>query len=560
LDKCSGNGILRVFGSVMLIARWSRIAAALFAPVVSLTPILSAAYSNLIATGDGNTVYFQAETGFVSKSWYVARLASSSPFVEELRESVADVSNTGAVFASASYGERFCGFGGSTCFTAASCSASFAIRGLGISITGSNWRTLIRLDRAGGLAWIDQDKDCTGFGPAPPAPLSGLYQWSSLRQLAPANGAKLANTRFGRRAMTDQGRALVFVGPQLSWLDASGVRPIRHIAGVIEAVADGTGANIVYVESATGQLHWIAGEDEALGLSGSAPALSDDGRTLFFLGADESLLRYDRATRTVRRLGRETYSSFTLGGIWGVFAATAGGKLVRIDIDSELESTVLGPLPEIQSADAPSIPASTVCPVICYGAIDRGLVLGRGMVVVLRGRFLDAAGWRVRSDELDTPLNRLSATAAWFQIPSDSRLTTDRRPLEIYHREHPIKASALRHVQERVIACLGTLHQDYTSVVTNDNRATPGEIVHVFMTGLRGAETVPDGAPNPVDHLVPIADPPALADLGASEPLFFGLAPGLVGIQQLDLRIGRASQELSLFRDVTSFGCAPPPV
>ena len=542
----------------MLRMRWSRITPAVFA---SFTPILSAAYSNLIATADGNTVYFQVETGFVSRSWYVARDASSVPVVEEVRDSVADVSNSGAVIASASYGERFCGFGGSRCFAAAPCSASFGILGAGINITRSNRRTLVRLDRAGRMAWIDENAGCFGIGDNfPPPPLNGLYESSSLRQIVPANGAKLASERFGRRTITDSGRALVFVGAQLSWLGSTGVRPIRHVAAAFEGVADASGSNVVYVKSAVGSFHWIAAEDEDLGLTGSAPALSDDGRTLVFLGADQTLQLYDRVTRAGRRLGSETYSSFTLGGNQTVFAATAGNKLVRFDIASSFESTLLEPYPEIQSADVASIPGQIVCPVICYGAIDRGLVMGRGMVVVLRGRFLDEAGWRVLSPELDAPLNALSAAAAWFQVPSDSPLNTDRQPLQIYHPAHRVRATALRHVEERVVTCFGTLHADYRSLVTNDNRASPGEIVHVFMTGLKSLEPVPDGAPNPVDRLIQVADPPTFTDPGASERLFFGLAPGLIGIQQLDLRILRPSEDQSLFKDVSSFNCAPPPI
>jgi uncharacterized protein (TIGR03437 family) len=536
----------------MLRTRWSRIA--VFA---SFTPILSAAYSNLIATADGSTVYFQVETGFVSRSWYVARNAGSVPVVEEVKDSVADVSNSGAVLASASYASRVCGFAGSTCFLAPSCSAGFTIRGPGIDVTNSRWRTLIRLDREGGLAWINQDSVCSMMGSAPPAALNGLYQSSSLRQVAPASGTKLANERVGRRAITDRRRALVFAGPQLSWLDSTGVRPIRHVAGAYEAVADAAGANVVYVESEVGGLHWIAADDEKLGLTGSAPALSDDGRILAFLGEDESLQIYDRGTRTARRLGPDTYSSFTLGGGQTVFATTAGNKLVRVDIASGAQSVLLEPFPEIQSTDTPQVASVIACPLVCY-APESWLGVGRGMVVVLRGRFLDQRELRVRSGGWDTPLNALSATAAWFQVPSDSALTSDRSTLEIYNLDHPVKARARLYVQERVVTCFGTLHQDYRRFVASDNRATSGEIVHVFMTGLRGIEPVPDGAPNPFDHLVLIADPPAFADPGASERLFFGLAPGLIGIQQLDLRVVRPSQDPSLFKDVTSFNCTSP--
>src|SRR5690348_8455614 len=125
--------------------------------VAVFAPILSAAYSNLIATADGAAVYFQVDTGLVSGSWFAARNSSSGQVVESLNGSLgghelADVSGSGAVLASASFGERYCGFAGSTCFTAPSCLATFAIQGPGIQVSNSRRQTFIRLDRSGGLA------------------------------------------------------------------------------------------------------------------------------------------------------------------------------------------------------------------------------------------------------------------------------------------------------------------------------------------------------------------------------------------------------------------------
>jgi hypothetical protein len=121
--------------------------------------------------------------------------------------------------------------------------------------------------------------------------------------------------------------------------------------------------------------------------------------------------------------------------------------------------------------------------------------------------------------------------------------------------------------QDRVITCFGTLHQDFSRVVSAKDPAAPGEIVHlvynpehpIVLTGLQGVESIPNGSPNPLDHLIAIMDSPMLADPGAVDTLFFGLAPGLIGLQQLDIRIRRAAieQESS---GVNPFECAPPPI
>ena len=90
-------------------------------------------------------------------------------------------------------------------------------------------------------------------------------------------------------------------------------------------------------------------------------------------------------------------------------------------------------------------------------------------------------------------------------------------------------------------------------MVTVENPARIGEIVHLFLTGLRGAETIPDETPNPTDHIVPVVNAPQLSNPNAFEVLFFGLAPGLVALQQLDMRIRAPTPEVFP-------GCAAPAI
>ena len=97
----------------------------IFAVAAALAPSLSAGYSNLIATSDGNAVYLQAKTGFVSESWYVVRNSSSGL---AQNGSIADVSGTGTALVFASYADRYCGTAGSTCFVRAPCVASWVAK------------------------------------------------------------------------------------------------------------------------------------------------------------------------------------------------------------------------------------------------------------------------------------------------------------------------------------------------------------------------------------------------------------------------------------------------
>jgi hypothetical protein len=518
------------------------------AVALAFAPVLSAGYSNLIATADGTTVYFQV-VGFGPESWYALR----TPAIEPVNLPLADVSASGAVVASALDAERYCGFAGSSCFLQPDCQADFSIQGPGIQTGNSRRRTFVRLDRMGAIAWIDQDSGCGGLGlpPLPPA-LNGLYDSSTLRQIAPARGAKLANQRHGRRVITDGGRALTFVGIQLTWLDAAGSHPIRHVAGAFEAVTDQMGDSIVYTEAPAGELHWIGAQDDDLGLSGSAPALSDDGRTLVYLAADGSLQVYDRATQVVQQLGADTYVSFMLSSD-AIFAVTSDDRLVRIEVASGAASDLLQPFPEIATVAAPS--GGPICPLVCYGTPKPSFAVDPGMIVALRGRNMDQPGWSARfktsgADVVaDIAINVRSEKAAWFQVPSDLDVSNSSgvQNLEIYNPNLPFNFGAQVSVADTAIACFATFHEDFSRRVLTDDPASLGEIVHLFLTGLHG-----DGAVNV----------PALADPGAVEVVSSGLVPRLIGIQRLDLRILRAQsdQQFSLFNNVPAFGCAPPAV
>jgi hypothetical protein len=385
----------------------------------------------------------------------------------------------------------------------------------------------------------------------------GLYEIgsSSLTQIAAPQDIldkRLANGKYGRRLITTRGQVLIFSGIQLNWLDTTGMHPIRHVAGAFEAVTDAAGNNLVYVEAPVGELHWIANlVDEDLGLVGSAPAMTEDGSTLVFLASDGSLQIYDRASRGAHRLENDMFLEFTLGGN-AAFAVTSDDRLVRIDLATGDVATWLDPLPDIQSVDAPVI--GFPCNTVCYSLTDPGLAIAGGMILVLRGMYLDQPGWRARIGAADTALNPISSGVASLQVPIASPVSNS--TLTIFNPSSPLTFSRKVDVLDTVIACFGVLHQDFSSPVVNENPALPAEIVHVFLTGLHGVEAIPDGVPNPVDRLIPVADPPALVDPGAADIVFFGLAPSLIGIQQLDLQVHHPSQTDLLH----GFGCSSIPV
>ena len=87
---------------------------------------------------------------------------------------------------------------------------------------------------------------------------------------------------------------------------------------------------------------------------------------------------------------------------------------------------------------------------------------------------------------------------------------------------------------------LPALHQDFHGAVTEQDPSAPGEILHFFMTGL--GPVSPQGrtgeiaSGNPLQYAEPVS---CTLEVNATSevvtPSFAGLAPGLIGIYQLDL-------------------------
>lgn len=79
---------------------------------------------------------------------------------------------------------------------------------------------------------------------------------------------------------------------------------------------------------------------------------------------------------------------------------------------------------------------------------------------------------------------------------------------------------------------------DYT-LISPDDPASPGEVLTLFTTGLGPVSIdVPDGVPGPFDPLAYTQDPfQVLVNNELCDVLFSGLAPGFVGLYQLNLAL-----------------------
>jgi uncharacterized protein (TIGR03437 family) len=85
-------------------------------------------------------------------------------------------------------------------------------------------------------------------------------------------------------------------------------------------------------------------------------------------------------------------------------------------------------------------------------------------------------------------------------------------------------------------------HQDFHGVVTTSDPAAPGETIHAYMTGLGGVQPLPPTGSPPMG-LANVSERPVCWVATPSktpEPapvMFAGLAPGMVGIYQVDISL-----------------------
>jgi uncharacterized protein (TIGR03437 family) len=151
------------------------------------------------------------------------------------------------------------------------------------------------------------------------------------------------------------------------------------------------------------------------------------------------------------------------------------------------------------------------------------------------------------------PLLRATPRELDFQIPWEAvlnstetlTLTSASSPFESLL---PINMTTLAPTFERagmpgdLTRSIITVHQDFHGLVTFGDPAIPGEIVHFYMTGLGDVQPRPaTGATSPFNPLALAQRPICLLSFNVQQELapvtFSGLAPGLVGMYQVDVQI-----------------------
>lgn len=460
---------------------------------------------------------------------------------------------------------RICVILGSGCFVGPSKIQSelSGLAGQGVSIFAGQ----MRMSRNGRYAFVC----CDGFaGPTPPTVLDLT---SGARRV-------IANApQYLPRGMVASSGAVIVATqqPALQVATLSETQTVAVSAKTVRAVLDDSAATAVYegqpdsggkllaqVDLRTGAERPLVQASDltlvgvtndgawAAFLSSTALPSADTGGLpqLFVLRTDGTGLRQmtqDPAGLVEATLARN-------GAV--AYAVTAAGRLLKIDVASGVATELIGRTLTVQGSSDTPVAGSAYC--------IGGTGLTDAATAVVPPLPASLGGLQLLLDGSPVPLQSVAPGLACFQLPWETAMgthsltaVTNSTPLfeALPNLSLLLDQQAMAH-----FVPLGpdypasftlapyplAAHQDFSSLITRAHPARPGEIIHLYMTGL-GPVSPPlaTGAPAPANPPAATTTPLAcwFSVFGRpSQPaqvLFAGLAPGFAGYYQVDVRIPR---------------------
>lgn len=288
------------------------------------------------------------------------------------------------------------------------------------------------------------------------------------------------------------------------------------------------------------------------------PCLSNDGSVVVFVAtADTSNLPQvfvvDGEEQAARRLTSEAggITEVVLSGNGNVaYAVTGAGRLLRIDVASGAVERIIG---RTLMLTPPSSSTSHAIPGSNFTITGRGLATDAKWAVPPLPKELN--GVQVLLNDEPVPLQSVTPTEVRFQIPwaagpGKHRLEVKGEAASLFEAEAVVELEILRDafpVFESLpgaYSAAGSLyvlaaHEGFSGVVTPEHPARPGETIHLYMSGLGPVEPAAEtGAPSPSDPPARLLKPFSCSvGQNPAEVLFAGLAPGLTGYYQVNLRL-----------------------
>ncbi len=354
------------------------------------------------------------------------------------------------------------------------------------------------------------------------------YRASAWRQSIASDGSVLATGTFGGLFLSRSG-IIKTIDTNASY-------------GVISANA----SVVAYLTCPNGKCEQLicyettSGRSITLGTSKSLDlSLSVDGSTIAYLDSAVNgtlqvhLQRTDGTGKRILTTENGGISEFVMSGFGNVvYAIGEHGRLLRVDTATLAVTELAKPAPGIQ------LPA-------------RGIVPGQ-LLTLWRDSLYGSTGLIINGRA--APLITNSASTLTFQVPWETA-AEQYASISASGYETPFEDSPLKSVVASFPIFyfldsgvpfgssgyyVAALHQDFKSIVSPQNPASAGEIIHVFLTGLGPVSPpIATGVVTSGDALYrAIAKVDcSIGFLNPVEVLFAGLSPGFVGVNQLDLRL-----------------------
>jgi uncharacterized protein (TIGR03437 family) len=212
-------------------------------------------------------------------------------------------------------------------------------------------------------------------------------------------------------------------------------------------------------------------------------------------------------------------------------AVNGAGDVLRYDVAARAREVIFSTPPQMGTS-------LTGTPGSAYSVW--GTALAGGYAYAPPGGSLPTSlgGVQVLIDGTPVPLIAVSPGSITCQLPWELTLGTHtlavNRPVNSpFAANNQVSLTAGSHYPDFVVVA----HQDWTPI-TSSQPAQNGEILHFYMTGLGSVTpSIATGVITPVGPLF-IARSPNCRGIGATfDTLFAGLAPGLAGIYQVDMKI-----------------------
>jgi len=360
-----------------------------------------------------------------------------------------------------------------------------------------------------------------------------------------------------RQAVTSDGRVLGFdpqTGALILW-STQGAQNLPTSEPPATAIINDAGTWVVYQTAQTLETYHLralqlsSGRDVLLASSGTGfdASISNDGNLVAYLAVPGIGQVTQVLTVHPDGTGNAPLTSFALavdeaviaGGGGTVFAVT-GSRVVAVDSQSGAVQELVGPTPVCTAGFLALIPGS-ILPIRGSGLADSTEVAPVPLPPELDGV-------RVLAGGAPLPILSVSPSEVWFQVPFELATgMTVSVGLENSSVFAGCPAVTVPVVERDPYffdsAMLIAAHQDWGSLVSLSSPALPGEVIHTYAVGL-GAVTpaMATGIPAPLDSLFRLAGPfDCYVGYGTGgQPLqvdFAGLAPGMIGIYQVDIQI-----------------------